>query len=801
MWNFLRLSAHQLRAPVSTIQTQVRSILGGYVEGVPASVRQVLEGIDRKSRDLLNIVTEMIELARLSAGGDEVRYEPLDLEAEVVGVRDAVAMKARNKGVGLEVAIPDRLPKVWANPGSIRHVLFNLLENAVKYTPAGGRVEARLRFDRAERALLGMIRDTGIGIPAESLPKLFDEFYRASNAKREEREGTGLGLAIVKRIIDGYKGVITVASDIGQGTTFDFRIPLNAISEAELERRAESEGRRRLRIVVVGGRAAGPKAAAKALRLDPTAEISVIERERFLSYAGCGLPYFLAGKVKDLSTLMTTQDGDLRDPDFFRRVKGIAIYNRTECIAIDRSAKEVEIRYQKNGETRRLPYDKLILATGGRPIRPAIEGMDLEPIFTLNRMEDARGLRLAVNRHAGGDAVIIGGGLIGIEAAEALVACGLRVTVIEAREQILRALDPDLARLVALHALRHGVRILTGEKVVRIDGEGGAVRAVVTERSSIPASLVVVAIGVAPETSLAASAGLEIGATGGLKVNEWLQTCDPEIYAIGDCVENRDMISGREILLPLGSVANRHGRVAGTNVIRHAETFPGVVGTLVLKCFEMNIGSTGLIERTAREAGFDPLSVVVTGIDREHYYPGAGEVIVRITGDRATGRLLGVQAVGRGDVSKRIDVAAGLLSAGASVDTLSKLDLGYAPPFSTPMDVLTTAANVYKNKLHGRFPGISAAGLKTALEAREEMILVDVRNPDDYAESAIPGALSIPLRSLRGRLYELPREKRIVLYCGSGLNAYEASQILLSQNFTKVEVLEGGLAAWPYERA
>ena len=215
----------------------------------------------------------------------------------------------------------------------------------------------------------------------------------------------------------------------------------------------------------------------------------------------------------------------------------------------------------------------------------------------------------------------------------------------------------------------------------------------------------------------------------------------------------------------------------------------------------MNIGTTGLIDRTAREAGFDPLSVVVTGIDREHYYPGAAEVIVRITGDRATGRLLGVQAVGRGDVSKRIDVAAGLLSAGASVDTLSKLDLGYAPPFSTPMDVLTTAANVYKNKLYDRFHGISAASLKVALEAREDLILVDVRNPDDYSESAIPGALSIPLRSLRGRLYELPREKRIVLYCGSGLNAYEASQILLSQGFAGVEVLEGGLAAWPYERA
>ncbi len=798
-WRFLRVSAHQLHSPVATINMQMKSILGGFYEPVPSSVRQVLEGVERKTRDLLGTVNEMLELARLADAEGETAYEPQNLEELVVAVRDAVEMKARAKGVAFNVEIPSTLPTVWVKPGTIRHVLFNLAENAVKYTPSGGQVTIRLHYAKESGALEGRVADTGIGIPAESRPQLFTEFFRAPNAREAQEMGTGLGLAIVKRIIDAYKGGIEVESDVGKGTTVSFRIPLNRVSDLDKEKLAAAREKPRRRIVVIGGRAAGPKAAAKALRLDPDAEITVVEKERFLSYAGCGLPLYLSGQVDDPRELMTTPDGDIRDPDFFRRVKGIAVYNRAECVVIDRKTREVEIRFQKTGDVRRLPYDKLILATGGRPILPSVEGLALGNVFTLTRIDDARGLRTALNRLAGGEAVIVGGGLIGMESAEALSTCGLRVTVLEARERVLPMLDPELALLVERHYARRGVRIMTGEKAMLLEGRDGKVVAVRTDRGVWPASIVIFGTGVAPETTLARSAGLEIGTTGGLVVNEWLQTSDPDIYAIGDCVENTEMISGRKVYVPLGSVANRHGRVAGTNVITHAESFPGVVGTMVLRGFGLNIGAAGLSEREARAAGFKPLTVVVAGADREHYYPGAETIVVKIVGDETSGRLLGVQAVGRGDVSKRIDVAAALLAARETVDTLSKLDLGYAPPFSTPMDILCTAANVYKNKLYRRLNGISALELERRRRAGEDLALVDVRNPSDYASGAIPGALSIPLRSLRGRLHELPRGRAIVFCCSTGLNSYEAQRVLESQGFRKVEVLEGGLEAWPFE--
>ncbi|HNW92964.1 MAG TPA: FAD-dependent oxidoreductase [bacterium] len=801
-WEFLRLGAHQLRSPLATIHTQLQTILGGYTGEVAALVRQLLEGAERKSRDLLNTVTEMLELARLADAEHEPTYEPADLEQIVTGVREAIESKAAARGVQFICAILSKLPVGWARPGGLRHIIFNLFENAVKYTPAGGTVDTFLIYHTRQRRLEGRVSDTGIGIPADALFQLFTEFFRAANARHEEREGTGLGLAIVKRIIDSHSGEITVVSDPGKGTTFTFSIPLNCVSAQEQAEYAAQAQKPRRRIVVIGGRTAGPKAAAKALRLDPEAEITLIERDRTLSYAGCGLPYYISGLVNDPRELMATPDGDLRDPDFFRRVKGIAVYNRTECTAIDRARREISVTFRKSGGQKAIPYDALILATGGRPALPPIEGLTLKNVFTLNRIEDARGLRAALAGLPAREAVIIGGGLLGMECAEAVVARGLRVTIIEARDRALPMLDPELSLLVAHEYARHGVRILPGERVVRLAGSAdGAVTGVVTAARTLPADLVLLGTGVAPETTLARQAGLALGATGGIAVNEWLQTSDPDIFAIGDCVENTDIISGRKLLLPLGSVANRQGRVAGANAVKLAETFPGVVGTMILKGFDLNIGSTGLSETEAAAAGFAPLAALTAGYDREHYFPTAAPVVVKIVGDAASGRLLGVQAVGRGDISKRLDVAAALLAAKESVDTLSKLDLGYAPPYSTAIDIIGTAANVWKNKFYQRFNGISSIALQQRLAAGGELLVVDVRNPGDYATGAIPGALSVPLRSLRGRLHELPRDRALVLSCATGLNAYEAARVLQSQGFDRVEILEGGMAAWPFAKA
>jgi len=797
-WQVLRVGAHQLRAPLSTISTQIKTILGGYVDFSSSQVKQLLEGIDRKTRDMMNMLNELMDLAQLSDAEKELSYEQVGLEREMGEIKEVLDAKARLKGVELNIKIESILPQVWAQRDSFRHVFFNLIENAVKYTPTGGRVEVWLNYSIPLRRLEGSISDTGIGIPAESKGNLFEEFYRAPNAKLEEREGTGLGLAIVKRIIESYKGTLEFESEVGKGTIFRFTMPMVQVTEEEKAKQPEK--RKRKKIVIIGGRAAGPKAAARALRMDADADITVIERERFLSYAGCGLPYFLAGHVKDTRMLMTTPDGDLRDPEFFRRVKGIAVYNRTECLSIDKTKKEIEIKFLRDNEIRKLVYDKLILATGGRPIIPSIEGLNLKNVFTLNRIEDARGMRKALKDISGNNAVIVGGGLIGIESAEAIASCGLQVTIVEARDQVLSMLDPEIALLVQKHLNQHGVKILTDERVMRLVGENGAVTKVITNKRELPATIVIFGTGVAPETKLAVSAALEIGETGGIKVNEWLQTSEPDIYAIGDCVENRDIITGKPVLLPLGSVANRQGRVAGTNVILNSEAFPGIVETIVLKSFDYNIGCTGLNETDAIEAGFNPLSVVVTGSDKEHYYPSAKNIILKLIGDRDSGRILGLQAVGHGDISKRIDVAAALLSTKETIDALSKLDLGYAPPYSTPMDIVCIAANVYKNKFIGSFTGISALELKHKLDAKEETIIVDVRNQEELSQGMIPSALSIPLRSLRGRLHELPKDKEIVIYCSTGLSSYEASCILRSQGFDKVNILEGGFFAWPFEQ-
>jgi len=557
------------------------------------------------------------------------------------------------------------------------------------------------------------------------------------------------------------------------------------------------------RIVIVGGVAAGPKAAARARRLDPEAEITLVEKGSLLSYAGCGLPFHIAGLVRDAEELMRTPSGTLRDVAFFRAVKDVKVLTRTLAERIDRERKELAIVELETGERRRLPYDKLVLATGSNPIVPPVEGLDLGNVFRVGHPSDSVAIRDALDSDDVERVAVIGGGLIGLEVADALANQGLDVSILEMRDQLLPGLlDPDMAALLAKHLRGRGVDLRLGAAVNGLRGDAHhSFSGAVTDQGVVEADIAILAIGVRPNVTLAADAGLELGETGAIAVDEFLRTSDPDIYAGGDCVENVHVVTGKPVYIPLGSTANKHGRIIGDNVTGGRERFPGVAGTTVLKTFGFNVARTGLTEQAAREAGYVVLASVASSSDCAHYYPANKMVTVKLIADAESRRLLGAQAVGMGETVKRIDVAATAIAFGATLEELANLDLGYAPPYSTAIDVLAHAANVGRNKLAGIARSISPLDVKRKLEAGDDFVLLDVRSPKEFERERIgdPRARLIPLEELRERVGELPRGREIVTYCRLSLRGYEAARILEAAGFSEVRFMDGGLVAWPYE--
>jgi len=554
-----------------------------------------------------------------------------------------------------------------------------------------------------------------------------------------------------------------------------------------------------MRIIVVGGVAAGPKTASKVIRLMPDAEVTVIEKGKLLSYAGCGLPYYVSGVVKEQKELLSTPVGVMRDPVFFRKVKNVHVMNQTEALEIDRTGKRVRVRALTDGKESWLDYDKLVLATGGTPVVPPIPHVDLENIFTLHGVHDAEGIRAVLAQGKARDVVIVGGGLIGVETTEALVESGCRVTVVEMLPQVLSVLDWEMARLVEKHMESCGVKVLTSSKVLSFQGNG-QVSAVVTEQGTLPADMVVLAVGVRPNVKLARDADLEIGPTGAIQVDEHMRTSDPDVYAAGDCVESVDLVTRRPCFVPLGSTANKQGRVVAVNICGGNDVFPGVLGSTVCKVFDYCVARTGLTETAARQLGYEVVIAMAPGPDRAHYMPTAAPLLLKIVVDGKTRRLLGAQATGLGAGDKRIDVAAMAITAGMTVDQLANADLCYAPPYSPAMDNIITAANVARNKLDGHMVGISAQEVHHMIETKEEFVLLDVRSPAEYEEVRLPGSTLIPLGALRERMAELPKDKDIVTFCKVSLRGYEAALILKAAQFEKVRVMDGGIVMWPYEK-
>lgn len=553
-------------------------------------------------------------------------------------------------------------------------------------------------------------------------------------------------------------------------------------------------------IIIVGGVACGPKAAARARRCDPSAEITIIERGEYLSYAGCGLPYFVGGTVKIMDGLRTVPFGLVRDEAFFENVKGIHARTRTLAESIDRDAKTLAVRNLNSGETETLAYDKLVLATGGSPTKPPIDGLDLDGVFTLHTPPDALQLKEWIESREPERAVIVGAGLIGLEVVESLFNQAVDVTVLEMAEQVLPSvLDRDMAFLLQKDLARDGVEIATSQRVLRLEGEG-SVKKVITSEREIEADMVIVATGIRPNVELAKNAGLDIGETGAIAVNELMQTSDPDIFAGGDCVECHDIVSGQKLFAPLGSTANRHGRVIGDNVTAGRDVFPGIVGTMVFKSMNMNIAKTGLTETRARELGYDAVTSITPCQNRVHFFPGNQDFLLKLVAERESQRLLGGQLVGPGDVTKRVDILATALRFGATLPDVANLDLGYSPPFSMAMDGVIHAANTTRNQIDGAIRVVNPDALRERLAQEEPLVLLDVREAGEVAKMPVGDEriTHIPLSELRSRTGELPKDTEIVCLCAKGTRAYEAGLTVLGAGFSNVAFLDGGIRIWSY---
>ena len=556
------------------------------------------------------------------------------------------------------------------------------------------------------------------------------------------------------------------------------------------------------RVVIIGGVAAGPKTAARLRRLDEDAIITIIERGDLLSYAGCGMPFYIEDVIRNYDELLGGKT--IRDADWFQDIKNVSVLDKTEALTINRAKKTVTVKSLRNGDTMDLPYDKLVLATGASPFVPRMEGTELKGVHRLYTPQDARTIKEAVDSWVR-NVAIVGGGLIGLETCGAFVTRGCQVTILEMMPYLVpNLLDEDMALLLEKYLKDKGVNIIKGSPVSKIISDSNHnVSAVETaDGRKVDADLVIIAIGVRPNTQLAVEAGLKIGPTRAISVNDQLQTNDPDIYAGGDCVESTNLVTGNKIYAPMGSTANKHGRIIADNIAGMTTSFSGVTGTAVFKVLEYNCGSTGLTAYKARELGYNIVTSLCPRRGYSGYIPGAEYFMVKLVGDLDTGRLLGCQVLGEGDGVKRIDVAATVLKYGGSYKDLADLDLGYAPSYSTAIDAIAHAANVLRNKADGLMESVTPRELKEILDSdRDDYVLVDCREKSSFESGWVGGdqTVNISIGRLRAGDHDLPRDKEIIFTCLTSVTAWNAVRVLKAKGYKRVKILDGSLKAWPYD--
>ena len=541
------------------------------------------------------------------------------------------------------------------------------------------------------------------------------------------------------------------------------------------------------KLVIIGGVAAGATAAARARRLDEEVDITLVERGPYVSYANCGLPYFLSRDIEKHSKLL------LQTPEGFDARYGVRVLVNTEATAIDRASKHVLLR-GADGETA-LAYDRLILAQGGNPVMPTIEGGNAAHVFRLWTVPDMDRLHDYLNKLDKAkprSAVVVGGGFIGLEMAEAFAKRGLKVTVVEMLPTVMAMMDREFGVAIAGELTRQGVDVISGAQVVRLSGSEERNQIELADGRRIDADVVLFSVGVRAELTLAKQAGLLLGASGGLLVDEYLRTSDPDIFAAGDMVEVKHRVSSRMVRIPLAGPANRQGRIAASNALGMEMHYGGALGTSVVKVFDATAAMTGLSEKVAREAGFN---VGVSIIVKEHhagYYPGAKEMTLKLVYDRSNARLLGGQAFGVEGVEKRIDVLATALAGHMTLHDLAELDLAYAPPYSSANDPVNLAAFVGLNDISKASPLVTAGELKAELTSARPPLVLDVRGLSEFEQGHVQGAKHIPVDELRFELDALPRDRRLVVYCRSGFRGHLALRILRGHGFTDVANVTGG---------
>ncbi len=536
------------------------------------------------------------------------------------------------------------------------------------------------------------------------------------------------------------------------------------------------------KILIIGGVAGGATAAARMRRLDEKAEITVLEKGPYVSFANCGLPYFISGDIKRRSNLL------LQTPEgFFSRYR-VNVKTNSEAVEIQRDKKTVVVK-TKSGEEL-LPYDKLILAQGGSPIVPPLPGIASGHVFKLWTIPDMDRIHKFIEEKKPAKAVVVGGGFIGLEMAEALHARGIEVTVVEQAPQVMILMDPEFGAMIKSGLEEKGIIVKTNAGLSSVSEKNVAL----SDGTTVEADMVLLSIGVRPELTLAKSAGLEIGPSGGLIVDETMRTNDPDIFAAGDMVEIVNKIHGRKVRIPLAGPANRQGRIAGTNALGGKMKYNGALGTSVVKIFGYTAASTGLSEKAAREAGFDTGVSYVFKDNHVTYYPGGKPLSLKIVYDNKTGRLLGGQAFGESGVEKRIDVLATALHGKMTLEDLSELDLAYAPPYNSANDPVNMASFIGMNHISGYSPLKTPAEVLAA-QKREDSIILDVRTVGEQGKAPLEDVLHIPADELRDRLEEIPKDKTIYLLSKDGFLGHTSLQILKAEGFSEVFNIAGGYSA------
>jgi len=540
-----------------------------------------------------------------------------------------------------------------------------------------------------------------------------------------------------------------------------------------------------VKIVVVGGVAAGASAATKARRSDETAEIIVFEKGPYVSFANCGLPYYVGGDIPRKENLL------LVTPKLFKQRFNIDIRINHEVKDINPANKTVTV-LSPDGEITE-SYDKLILATGSKPMDPGIPGIDLEGIFNVLTVPDVEGIMQKMD--SGVESVVVmGGGFIGIETAEGFLKKGVKTTFIHRRTAVMKTYDPEFSVPLLKELQSMGLNLVLGKQAKCFEGKNKVEAVIMTDGTRVAADLVVTALGVRPQIELAEKAGLKIGHSGGVIVDEKMVTSDPNIYAAGDMVESTHLVTGEKVVIPLAGSANKQGRIAGNNAIGGNMTFKGVLGTSIIKVGELTLARTGLNEREAKESGKDFIVSYTSSPSHATYYPGARNMILKIIFEKGSGKLLGAQAAGYAGVDKRIDIIATALYGGMTVYDLEHLDLAYAPPYSSAKDPSIMAGMVGANILRGQLKIVSADELE-AIKNDDSLVILDVRTPREHGNGAIEGSILLPVDQLREGYVQLDKNKRYVVYCKVGYRAYVACRFLMQQGYD-VCSLSGGYDAY-----